>query len=218
MNTLLLIAYLTELLCAVGATLYYKKIKEANLKFFVVYLWYVFINEMVIIYLKQAGLLNFQLVNLYSFITVNYVLWITYKKIDIDKLKSTSITLFFLSLLIFIIEFIYKGSYEVWLVSKTLGPLICVISFSLYISNQFQSNITTNPFRQLFTYFLLGFALFFVASPVILVARTFYVSEDSTSLGLSYLMAIVVILMYSIFSLGFIISTKEASSSEFENK
>jgi len=138
----------------------------------------------------------------------------SYKYIKIKKFKNTTLILSGIALLIFLAELIFKGFKEVLFFSKTTGYLIALISLFLYIIGLFKTNSLHNPFRELFTYFLLGFTLFLIASPVILLARNMYTNNMEMSINLSYIMGFIVFLMYTIFSFGFIYSKKASELEE----
>lgn len=211
MNILQIVAYLAELLTAISATAFFYKYRNTHLKYFSFYLWYVIINEILFYFLLRQDFvfIKHQLTNIYGLITIIFVLWMCSKYIELSRLKNIIYVLISASIIIFLTEYIYKGFNEVWVISKTTGALLCIVAFAIYISGLFQSNKTTNPFRQLFTYFLIGFSLFFVASPVILITRKLFIDNDKMSNSMTYLMGSIAILMYGIFCAGFIISKKE---------
>ncbi|ANH59106.1 hypothetical protein I597_0172 [Dokdonia donghaensis DSW-1] len=214
MNTIRILIHTIELVAALCSLFTLWKYKSTPLKYFCVYLWYVVLHEAAAYFLLREGIIRFQLTNLYGFITTFFVLWMSYKYIKIKKFKNTTLILSGIALLIFLAELIFKGFKEVLFVSKTTGYLIALISLFLYIIGLFKTNSLHNPFRELFTYFLLGFTLFLIASPVILLARNMYINNMEMSINLSYIMGFIVFLMYAIFSFGFIFSKKASELEE----
>ncbi len=155
-------------------------------------------------FLLSLGLIRFELTNIYGLITPLYVIW-TCKSFLASKKAKRLLSLFVLIICVVnLTEGILKGLHnEPWTTSKITGPLLSVAAFTIYLIGLFKLNEVINPFKDIFTYFLLGFTLFSVASPIILLGRTFYLDNYSMSVNLSYIMGSVVIAMYLIFAFGF---------------
>lgn len=204
MKTFIILAHIAELMAAILATFYFYKYKNSTLKYFVIYLWYVVLNETAAYFLLPQGIVRFELTNLYGFITPLYVIWTIKTFIPSKKAKHILLIFLFLMVLLNLGELFTKGlREEPWTISKIAGPLLGVAAFSIYLASLFKLNIVINLFKDILTYFLLGFTLFFVASPIILLGRTYYLDNYAMSLNLSYIMGSVVIAMYLIFSFGF---------------
>ena len=116
-----------------------------------------------------------------------------------------------MTLILHFIMIITRGLAEPWVTAKIIAPILGLVSLSIYLFSLFQKKTIISPFKELFTYFLLGFFLFFVSSPIILFSRITF-GEDNPLLGpwLQQIHGIVVILMYLIFSFGFIWSKKKS--------
>lgn len=204
MKAIVLVGYIAELIAAILATVYFYKYKNSSLKFFAIYLWYVVLHEAFTYFFLPLGFFRFELINLYGFVTPLYVIWTCRSFLSSNKFRHI-LTIFIVVVCILnFTEWAIKGIHnEPWTISKIIGPLLCVASFTIYLTGLFKLQTVINPFKDIFTYFLLGFTLFSVASPIILLGRIFYLDNYSMSVNLSYIMGTVVILMYIIFGFGF---------------
>ncbi|WP_405227166.1 hypothetical protein [Dokdonia sp. Asnod1-B02] len=214
MKTIIYAVHIAELLAAILASIYYFKYKKTPIKFFYIYLWYVLINEALASILIPKGIVSYHLTNIYGLITSLYVTWICLRYVRTLYLNRIIKFLMLIIGITHIAEFVIKGFDEPWAISKTIGPLLGVVALFIYLINLFKSASVINPFKETVTYFLIGFALFFVASPVILMARIYYLNNLTMSYNLSYIMAAIAILMYTIFSFGFIYSKKASGLEE----
>lgn len=214
MKSIIYAVHIAELLAAILASIYYFKYKKTPLKFFCIYLWYVLINEALASVLIPRGIVSYHLTNIYGLITSLYVTWVCLRYVKSFYLNRIIKFLIFIIAITHIVEFGVKGFDQPWGISKAVGPLLGVVALFIYLINLFKSASVINPFKETVTYFLAGFALFFVASPVILIARIYYLDNLTMSYNLSYIMAAIAILMYTIFSFGFIYSKKASDLEE----
>jgi hypothetical protein len=204
MKLLIILGHVSQLIAAILALFYFSKYESSTLKFFLFYLWYVILNELSAYFLLSSGNIRFELTNIYGFITPLYVIWTCKTFLASYKSRNILTTFIVVVCILNLTEWAIKGIHnEPWTVSKITGPLLCVASFTIYLTGLFKLQTVINPFKDIFTYFLLGFTLFSVASPIILLGRIFYLDNYSMSVNLSYIMGTVVILMYIIFGFGF---------------
>ncbi len=211
---LIILGHVCQLIAALLAIFYFSKYKCSPLKPFLFYLWYVVLNEISAYLLLSSGTIRFELTNLYGFITPMYVIWTCKSFLSSNKSRNILTAFIVIVCTLNLTEWAIKGIHnEPWTLSKITGPLLCVASFTIYLTSLFKLETVINPFKDIFTYFLLGFTLFSVASPIILLGRIFYLDNYSMSVNLSYIMGTVVILMYVIFAFGFYWGDKIASPS-----
>ncbi|EAQ39049.1 hypothetical protein ACFO5T_11680 [Dokdonia genika] len=213
MHPLTIIAYSSEVIAAILASIYFYKYNHTNLKYFLVYLWYNAANELGGLYLLNQGF-KFELTNLFYVIAVTYYLSVIRMEVASRNLKLTASILIIAFLLIVVSDLSLNGLSEAWKMSNTLGSTIAIIGFLLYLIHTLKSSNLTNWSRNMINYFVAGFALFFIAGPVINLARVLYINNYALNVSLSYIMAIVAILMYTIFSFGFIYSKKASELEE----
>ncbi|WP_298353657.1 hypothetical protein [uncultured Dokdonia sp.] len=213
MHPLTIIAYSSEVIAAILASIYFYKYNHTNLKYFLGYLWYNAANELGGLYLLNHGL-KFELTNIFIVVAVTYYLSIIRKEVTSRNLKLTASILIIAFLLIVVSDLSLNGLSEAWKMSNTLGSTIAIIGFLLYLIHTLKSSNLTNWSRNMINYFVAGFALFFIAGPVINLARILYQYNYALNVSLSYIMAIVAILMYTIFSFGFIYSKKASELEE----
>ena len=213
MHPLTIIAYSSEVIAAILASIYFYKYNHTNLKYFLVYLWYNAANELGGLYLLNQGF-KFELTNLFYVIAVTYYLSVIRMEVASRNLKLTASILIIAFLLIVVSDLSLNGLSEAWKMSNTLGSTIAIIGFLLYLIHTLKTSNLTNWSRNMINYFVAGFALFFIAGPVINLARVLYINNYALNVSLSYIMAIVAILMYTIFSFGFIYSKKASELEE----
>lgn len=204
MDALRIFAYSSELIAAILATVYFKKYKHSALCYFMPYLWYVVLNEACAYILLPLGIVRFELTNIYGLITPFFVLWTCRKFISSVNTKRILGLIMLAFFTINVIEGVMKGINPApWTISKIAGPIIGIIAIAMSLASIFKRESVNNPLRDIYNYFLLGFTLFFVASPVVMLGRIYFLDNFRMSTNLSYIMAVVVILMYLIFSFGF---------------
>ncbi len=201
-------AYGAELLAAILATVYFYKYKSTSYWLFMPYLWYVILNEIAAYFLLNAGLVRYELSNVFVTITVPMFSYFIIRKVDGKSLKGIMLFATISFLVLSLVEAISKGFSEAWNIQEIATSFIGILGFSVYVIHLFRSSQTSNPFTSLFTYIVLGFVLSFVSAPVINTARVLYLDNPTLSRQLTYLMAAIVILMYCIFAFGLVRSEK----------
>ena len=140
--------------------------------------------------------IQLELTNLFYVIAVTYYLSVIRMEVASRNLKLTASILIIAFLLIVVSDLSLNGLSEAWKMSNTLGSTIAIIGFLLYLIHTLKSSKLTNWSRNMINYFVAGFALFFIAGPVINLARVLYINNYALNVSLSYIMAIVAILMY----------------------
>lgn len=208
LNAMTIAAYGAELLAAILATVYFYKYKSTSYWLFMPYLWYVILNEIAAYFLLNAGLVRYELSNVFVTITVPMFSYFIIRKVDGKSLKGIMLFATISFLVLSLVEAISKGFSEAWNIQEIATSFIGILGFSVYVIHLFRSSQTSNPFTSLFTYIVLGFVLSFVSAPVINTARVLYLDNPTLSRQLTYLMAAIVILMYCIFAFGLVRSEK----------
>ncbi|MDE0599239.1 MAG: hypothetical protein OSB51_08695, partial [Dokdonia donghaensis] len=184
MHPLTIIAYSSEVIAAILASIYFYKYNHTNLKYFLVYLWYNAANELGGLYLLNQGF-KFELTNLFYVIAVTYYLSVIRMEVASRNLKLTASILIIAFLLIVVSDLSLNGLSEAWKMSNTLGSTIAIIGFLLYLIHTLKSSNLTNWSRNMINYFVAGFALFFIAGPVINLARVLYINNYALNVSLS---------------------------------
>jgi len=187
MDTLRILVHTAELFAAILASIYFYKYKNSPLRYFIYYLWYVVINEAAVYFLLPLGLFRFELSNLYNLVTPIFVIWTCRGFLVTHSPKKILSVLVIIIIAVNISEGLLKGVNEnPWTVSKTVGTILGIITFSIYLTNIFKTNLKLNLTRDIFTYFL-------------------HVMLSN----LNYIMGIIVVLMYLIFAFGFYYGEKK---------
>ncbi|RMB56551.1 hypothetical protein EAX61_14170 [Dokdonia sinensis] len=210
MTILEILFQVAELLSAILATIFFKKYNKTVIKWMLPYLWYVVLNETLSYFLViKRGLLQYELVNLYLLITVLFVLFLISNRVRLSKHKAI---LHFIAIVFTMgvaIEWVVKGIGVSWQFSEFIGALSVIIGTCIYGISLFINDDLSNPIKNLFTYIMLGFTTYFIAGPIIFIAIYLYSDNYDLIISLKYLLYGTIILMYSIFSFGFIYSDKE---------
>ncbi len=209
MHPALLTANLFELLAAILGTIYYFKYRNTPSQPIVFYLWYVVLNELAAYFLLKNGIIRYQLTNLYSLVTAIFFLLLVYRILEIKNLKKLVLGLIILISVSAGVELMTTGISNAWKFTKTFTAFIGIGGFIIYLIHLFQLKTQKMLFKDLSTYILLGFLVFFIGTPVVNLARILYSHNLELVIRLNYILIGVVILMYSIFSFGFIYSVKQ---------
>ena len=173
------------------------------------YLWYVVLNELAAYFLLKNGIIRYQLTNLYSLVTAIFFLLLVYRILEIKNLKKLVLGLIILISVSAGVELMTTGISNAWKFTKTFTAFIGIGGFIIYLIHLFQLKTQKMLFKDLSTYILLGFLVFFIGTPVVNLARILYSHNLELVIRLNYILIGVVILMYSIFSFGFIYSVKQ---------
>ena len=204
MSTLEILCYLAEFTAAIFAAVFYKKFKQSNvLKLILPYLWYTVTHDFVSYILLKKGWIQFQLANLYTFITVLLMLWMIYKKIQNRNHKIFIKIVGLLFVLLAITEFYIRGFADSWQLTDTTGSLLVILSFALYCIHLFSTKENISLTRDMFTYIILGFTIYFVASPIIYMTVYYNAGNYNLVLKLKNINFVIIVIMYLIFSFGF---------------
>lgn len=210
MQIIQIVAYSSELIAAIISIIFITKYNNTALKYFTLYLWYVVFHETFGYFLlHEEGINAYPLFNTHFLITGIYVIWVTSKHLAIKKYIRIIRALIILMLTIGIIDNFLYGFYNPWQTTQITMPILGIIAFTYYLIDSFKKDTISNPFNELFTYFLLGFLVYFIALPVITLARIYSPFNFDLAKDLSIVMSIIAICMYLIFSFGFIWSKKK---------
>ena len=174
---------------------------------------YIVIHEFVsYILIIKKGWLQFQLANLYTFITVLFMLWLIYKKIENRNHKIFIKIVGLLFVVLAITEFYIRGFADSWQLTDTTGSLLVILSFTLYCIHLFSTKENISLTRDLFTYIILGFTIYFVASPIIYMTVYYNADNYNLVLKLKNINFVIIIVVYLIFSFGFYWGDKVATT------
>ncbi len=205
-------AILIELITAIIGTLYYKKYKGTKLKYFVFYLWYTAINEIVVgIYLKRYLKIEWGdlLYNIYYIISFVY-LFILYRNYLNSKRNKNVVVTFVISYSVFLIV---NGFYQNYIYELQILPYIAasgflVITIFLYFFEILNSEKVLNVKKNLLFWISIGLVLYHIGNIPFRILRNYY--TDWTDVTVSFLLGVFLTITMNIcFIIGFIWSNRK---------
>lgn len=199
-----------EVLAAIIGTIFYFKYKNTRfLKYFIFFIWYVAINELVGLYIKLDGGVNAIIHNVYN--AVNFTFFLLLYRHYLKNNKNKKLALYFC--LFYLIAFISNGFFENYMLEYQrlpyiLGALFLVITILLYFFEILNSEQVLHAKKNLLIWISFGLLIYFVGNLPFRILRNYYAElTDATVLFLVNITLTVV--MNTCFILGFIWSDKK---------
>ena len=204
-----------ELLSAIVGTLMLYKYKHTYLKYFLILLWYTALNEFLGTYIRNYQEANDLTVNnkiifnIYN--TINFVvLLIIYRHFIQSKNFKKWILGFIATYLISLFIF---GFYENYLevgqsAAYIVGEVFLVITIAYYFFKIFNSDKILNVQKSLLFWISVGLLLFHIGGIPFAVVKNYY-AEIPNLKYMFYGKFILIAILYSLYTIGFIWSEKE---------
>lgn len=210
-----------ELLSAIVGTYYFYKYKHTSLKYFLFLLWYIVITEFFAEYASKTGTLIFYtdengnhyttwFYNLLSFVTFASIFFIYYKYLNTLKFKKWIKAFSIIYLLIYIINWVFIQDFfkESATTPEVVGSIFLIITIIFFFIELLKSEKILVFHRMLLFWISIGMILFYAGTtPFILEYNGYKLIPGIHKLFL--IIYILAILMYLIFTFGFIWSKKE---------
>ena len=210
----------SELMAAIFGTIYFGKYKNTPLKYFLFLLWYIIITELTAGYASSTKTLgfinsegihyNYWFYNLLRIVTFCTMFYIYHQSISTAKFKKW-IKLFAISYISMVIvnwSFIQNFAFEMSELPRILGSIFLIVSIIFYLIELLRSEKIILYHRILLFWISVGFLLFYSGTiPFALKYNGYALIPGIHKLFL--IIYILAILMYSIFTFGFIWSKKE---------
>lgn len=210
MGTLRYIGIFTELMAAIIGVIYFYKYKNTALKYFLLLLWYVTINDIIGMYLREKVThYNAIIYNIYYVVNFTYLL-LLYRAYLSNK-KSKVVVLTFT--LIYLFSFIVNGFFENYLIEFQRFPyiiaaLFLIITVILYFSEVLNSEKVLHAKKNLLFWISVGLLLYYVGNIPFRIIRNYY--QDLADATILFLVNLTLgIVMYICFIIGFLWSDKK---------
>ena len=199
----------SESIAAIFATGYFYKYKSTGLEPLLILLWYLFINELLCQYLFGRTATGFLLYNLYDIIVTSTVLYLTYTQIRNLYRKKIILAIIILIVLWFLSSTLYVNLFEEFSTYNfTIFTISVVIGLLIYFIDLLNSNELLKINRSLFLWIAMGFLIFFIAFPVIQLARKFIGNEIEIQKKLNYVQFSIHIISNLVIAFGFYYGNK----------
>ncbi len=209
-----------ELLAALAGTFYFYKYRHTSLKYIMYLLWYITITEFFAWYMRETGTLIYRdeggrgysnwIYNVLRFITFNTFFYIYHQYLTTSKFKkwvklfAIGYSVFYFLNWIFIQDFFEKSSE----LPKVTGSIFLIITIIFYFIELMRSEKIVIFHRMLLFWISIGLLLFYTGTiPFTLTWNGYALIPGIHKLFL--ILYILAIMMYLIFTFGFIWSKKE---------
>ncbi len=213
MQYLIYIILFTEFLAALFATIYFSKYKNTSLKWILILLWYIPVNEFFCQFILEVGD-EYIFYNFYRLITCFGLLWITKNELVSTRRKKYINILIVLCALAFIINFSFVNPFNQYVeVAFTLSTLLIVLGLLLYLVELLSSDQVIEVSRDLFLWISCGFLIFHISYPILSLARRFLVNGSiRVDNSMLYIQFIAIVLCYIVIAFGFFRGNKRSKN------
>lgn len=218
MQYLIYIILFVEFLAPISATIYFSKYKNTSLKWILLLLWYIPINEFFCQFILEVGQ-EYIFYNIYRFITCLGLLWVSKnelkarKKIDFVKVLMTLCGVGFIANFALVNPFSDYAE-----IAFTISTLFIVIALLLYLVELLSSDLIIKVSRDLFLWISCGFLIFHISYPIISLARTHLVKGSMrVDNSILYIQFATIILCYTVIAFGFFLANKRVTNLKEQN-
>ena len=220
LDTFRLFVPFSELLAAIVGTIYFYKYKQTHLKFFLYILWYIVITELTGLYTAKYNVLGFfdeqgAHYNLWMYNLMYSVFFPTVLTIYLRSIKQLLyrkwIKLFILFYIIISVinwSFIQSFKYEYSELPFVVGSIFLTISIIFYFIELLKSDEIIIYHKKLLFWISIGLLIYHVGTIPFNVKTTSYALFGGIH-NLFLIMWTLALIMYLIFTFGFIWSDKE---------
>lgn len=201
--------FTSEFIAALFGTFYFYKYKNTDINFLILLLWYIPVNEMLCQYIFPRSEIGYLLYNLYDLIVSSTILIMLKTQIRLKTRKNIVLVLLVLCITIFLISLFFFNPFKEFSKSNfTIFTVLVITALLIYFIDLLNSDKILLLSKNLFLIINLGFLIFFIAYPVISLAREF-ISEDPKINGLlNNIQFTVAILSYLTIAFGFYYGNK----------
>ncbi len=201
--------FTSEFIAALFGTFYFYKYKNTDINFLILLLWYIPVNEMLCQYIFPRSEIGYLLYNLYDLIVSSTILIMLKTQIRLKARKNIVLVLLVLCITIFLISLFFFNPFKEFSKSNfTIFTVLVITALLIYFIDLLNSDKILLLSKNLFLIINLGFLIFFIAYPVISLAREF-ISEDPKINGLlNNIQFTVAILSYLTIAFGFYYGNK----------
>lgn len=194
----------SEFIAAIFASVYFYKYRNSKLKLLLIVLWYIPINEILGQYVFARTATGYLLYNLYRIIVPASLIYLIGTQIINSIRKKIVFALSAFCFLFFMVSIYFTNPLrEFSSTNFTIFTIAVLIALLVYFIELLNSNKVLNMGKNLFLWVALGFLIFFIAFPVILLAREFISNDSEANRALNYIQFVVAIISYLAIAFGF---------------
>ncbi|PVW13072.1 hypothetical protein [Marixanthomonas spongiae] len=197
-------------IATVTAILFYGKYKHTVLKYFVWILIYNLINEIsakYVYYWLDRNVIMYNVYNTVFFSYFFYVFWNFVKGKTYKKWIVYSVILFLIATVINV--FTVNAYYDSLMISYITGACLIIFCIILYYIEILSDTRVLHIREDLLFWISIGLLLFYVGYIPIKLSREFFAGNDDLFITLYNVQRILIIIMYSCFTMGFIWTKKK---------
>jgi len=209
-NLIIKIAIGFEVFTALIGILFFYKIKHTKvLKYFVLSISYVAVNELIGLYIKLNEGINAIIHNVYNVITFSFFLILYRSYLKNPKRKKTVL----IFIILYLTTFVINGFFENYLenhqrIPYIIGALFLVITISFYFIEILNSEKVLNAKRNILVWISVGLLIYYVGNIPFRILRNYYV--ELTDASALFLVNITLTIIKNVcFIIGFIWSEKK---------
>ena len=210
----------SELLSAIVGTIFFYKYRNTYLKYFLLLLWYITVSEFLGWYIRETGNLGYidergyvynkWVYNILNFATFNTLYFIYYKQLKTSIFKNWVKKFAIIFSIVYLVNFIFIQDFilENAVTPQILGSLLLISTIIFYFIELLKSEKILVFHRLLLFWVSIGLLLFYTGTiPFVLKWNGYMLIPGIHKLFL--IVYILAIIMYLIFTLGFIWSKRE---------
>jgi hypothetical protein len=218
------VAHLFEILAVISATVFYKKYKNTKMKTFLVFIWYVVLNDILFSKL-YATYIDFHnntiLYNIYRFFLFNYLFWLIYTHLTDFLRKKIIMGCAILFTLGYLINVYFEGfQYGNFQFATLTGCILYIIAALYYFIELLKNNDIADIKQQAFVWICVAYLIYGIGFPVVFFARNLKLGGELSSSSfyenLRNILGIVVICMYTIIGLAFVWTKNQSAQENFK--
>lgn len=197
-----------EILTAIVASIYFYKYKNSQLKYFLLFLWYIVINESIgKYYIDVIGRQFFEIYNIYVFIKFNFLFFIYWSFLRKKKYKRLTKVFAILFTIVYAIDVTYLENFSQELMSYSfmIGSSFLIIVIFFYYIEILNSEKVFNITKDILFWISLGVLLFNLGNIPWFIVRKYFLQIfiDNTSILIVLSRCLLYILNFC-FIIGFI--------------
>lgn len=197
-----------EIITAIIASVYYYKYKNSYLKYFLIYLWYIAINEAVGKYSSDVlEVYNLIIYNIYLLISFTFLFSIYWNFLKTNRYKKIVASFALIYIIAFIINGLFFENYKMDLVTYPFIMASCflIITVTFYFIEILNSEKVLNVTRDLLFWISVGVVLFNIGVIPWVITLKLY-SENFTLMNT--LLQVLILILNICFIVGFTCSYK----------
>jgi hypothetical protein len=196
------------LICLIISVSFYKKLEPKWLRVFTWFMLFTILTQVAgFVYSWYTKKSNHFIFNIYILVQFIFYFGVFFKTFQSKKLKLTTLLIGIIFLIYYWFNIIFKTGFYVFnSAGNSLGSILTILCCLLYFVSLFTSEAVVNYFRISMFWIATGLLFFFVGNFIYLSLIEYIVNHNLDARGnfYRYIMVTLNLLMYGLFSLGFI--------------